>query len=126
MTPVWPREPAAGHHAPVTSAPHSPGDGPGDEPPDRTARAGSARDPVLARRRRLARVAEVAQRVGYALFGLAVVLFVVGFAVGLTGGLVAAIVAALVVGSVLLAPAIVVGYAVRAADREDRQRGIGR
>jgi hypothetical protein len=30
-----------------------------------------------------------------------------------------------VVGSLLLAPAIVVGYAVRAADRDDREHGIG-
>ena len=83
-------------------------------------------DPVLARRRQFARFAELAQRIGYALFGLAVVLFLVGFATGLTGGLVAAIVIALGVGSVLLAPAIVIGYAVKAADREDRERDTGR
>ncbi|HKY67050.1 MAG TPA: hypothetical protein VJM49_11800 [Acidimicrobiales bacterium] len=83
-------------------------------------------DPVLVRRRQMARGAEMAQRAGYALFALAVVLFLVGFAVGLTGGLVTAILVALGVGSVLLAPAIVVGYAVKAADREDRERGIGR
>jgi hypothetical protein len=74
----------------------------------------------------MARGAELAQRAGYALFALAVVLFLVGFAVGLTGGLVTAILVALGIGSVLLAPAIVVGYAVKAADREDRERGIGR
>lgn len=80
---------------------------------------------MLVRRRRLARGAEMAQRLGYALFGVAVVLFVVGFAAGLTGGLVTAIVVAMAAGSVLLAPAIVVGYAVKAADREDRERGLG-
>jgi hypothetical protein len=122
---------AARHDAPVSPAPPPPGDEPRDRTPRAggaggTARAGSAVDPVLARRRRLARAAEVAQRVGYALFGLAVVLFVVGFAIGLTGGLVTVILVALGVGSVLLAPAIVVGYAVKAADREDRERGIGR
>jgi hypothetical protein len=85
----------------------------------------AAADPVLVRRRQMARAAELAQRIGYALFGLAVVLFVIGFAVGLTGGMVAAILVALGVGSVLLAPAIVVGYAVKAADREDRERGLG-
>ena len=84
-----------------------------------------APDPVLVRRRQMARGAELAQRVGYALFGLAVVLFVVGFVAGFTGGVVTAILVALGVGSALLAPAIVVGYAVKAADREDRERGIG-
>jgi hypothetical protein len=82
-------------------------------------------DPVLARRRRFARFSELAQRAGYALFGLAVVLFFVGFATGFTGGLVTAILVALGVGSALLAPAIVIGYAVKAADRDDRERGLG-
>ncbi|HYZ99556.1 MAG TPA: hypothetical protein VE575_12445 [Acidimicrobiales bacterium] len=79
---------------------------------------------MVARRRHIARGAELAQRAGYALFGLAIVLFVVGFIVGFSTGVVTAVVVALVVGSVLLAPAIVVGYAVRAADREDREHGI--
>jgi hypothetical protein len=74
----------------------------------------------------MARGAELAQRAGYALFGLAVVLFVIGFVVGLNGGLVAAILVAMGLGSVLLAPAIVIGYAVKAADRDDRERGLGR
>ena len=51
-------------------------------------------------------------------------LFVVAFVVGFTGPLVAAIVGALVVGSLLLAPAIVLGYAVKAAEKEDRARGL--
>jgi hypothetical protein len=37
---------------------------------------------------------------------------------------VAAIVGALVLGSVLLAPAIVIGYAVKEAEKEDRARGL--
>jgi len=85
-----------------------------------------AADPVIVRRRQMARGAELAQRAGYALFALAIVLFMVGFATGLTGGLVTAILVAMGVGSALLAPAIVVGYAVKAADREDRERGLGR
>ena len=79
---------------------------------------------MIIRRRRMARGAEMAQRIGYLLFGVAVVLFVVGFVAGFTGAVVASILAALGVGSVLLAPAIVVGYAVKAADREDRERGL--
>lgn len=49
------------------------------------------------------------------------VVFVVGFAVGFTGTLVAVVTAALAIASVLLAPAIVLGYAVNAAERDDRQ-----
>jgi predicted cation transporter len=78
------------------------------------------RDPVLVKRAQAARLAEAGQRLGYGLFGAAVVVFVVGFAVGFTSGVVTAIVAALVLGSAVLAPAIVVGYGVKAADRHDR------
>jgi hypothetical protein len=30
----------------------------------------------------------------------------------------------LIVGSILLAPAIVLGYAIKAAERDDRERGV--
>jgi divalent metal cation (Fe/Co/Zn/Cd) transporter len=81
-------------------------------------------DPLIVRRRRLARWADRGQRAGYASFGVAIVLFVVGFVVGFSSGMVTAVVAALVAGSLVLAPAIVIGYAVRAADRDDRDRGL--
>ena len=80
-------------------------------------------DPVRARRRRLARLAEEGRRAGYGLFAVAVVLFVAGAATRFTSGLVTAVVACMVVGSVVLAPAIVLGYAARAAEREDVERG---
>lgn len=78
-------------------------------------------DPVLVRRRQIARWAELGQRIGYLLFGLAIVLFVAAMLSDLPGALVTGVVAALVVGSLVLAPAIVAGYGVRAADREDRE-----
>ena len=82
-----------------------------------------ADDPIRVRRAQIARAASTAQRIGYALFGIAIVVFFVGFFTGFTGGLVTTIVAVLVAGSVLLAPAIVTGYAVKAAEREDRELG---
>ena len=86
----------------------------------------AADDPVLERRRRIARLVELGQRIGYGLFGHAVVLFVVGVAAGFSAALTTAIVAAMLVGSVVLAPAIVFGYAVKAAEREERlARGSG-
>lgn len=77
-------------------------------------------DPVLVRRAQIARWVDLGQKVGYGLFGLAVVAFLVGFTVGLEDWVVTLIVACLVVGSLVLAPAIVFGYAVRSADRADR------
>ena len=78
-------------------------------------------DPVLGKRRRIARWVRVGQRVGYLLFGLAVVAFFAGFAVGFGGAVTTTITVCLVVGSLILAPAIVFGYGVKAADRADRE-----
>ncbi|MFQ5557828.1 MAG: hypothetical protein ACE5GB_10040 [Acidimicrobiales bacterium] len=77
-------------------------------------------DPVLADRARIARLAERGQRAGYLLYGMAMVVFFVGFATGFSTVLARVIVIALVAGSALLAPAIIAGYAVKAADRADR------
>jgi hypothetical protein len=82
-----------------------------------------AADPVLVRRARISRLVGLGQRVGYGLFGLAIVAFVFGFVRGYTDALTTLIVAALLVGSAVLAPAIVLGYAVKAAEREDREHG---
>jgi hypothetical protein len=81
-------------------------------------------DPVRARRARIAKLVELGQRVGYGLFGFAIALFFVGFAAGFSAAVVTTIIAALLIGSLVLAPAIVFGYAVKAAEREDRERGL--
>ena len=78
-------------------------------------------DPILVRRARIARLTELGQRVGYGLFAAAVVLFIVGAVHGFTSVVTAGTTACLVVGSLVLAPAIVFGFAVKAADREDRE-----
>ena len=89
---------------------------------DRDTPRGDA-DPVRARRARWARTAALGQRAGYGAFGVAVVAFAVGIVTGLSDAVVIVVISALVVGSLVLAPAIVLGYAVRAAERDDRERG---
>ena len=84
----------------------------------------SSIDPVRERRARIAKLVELGQRVGYGLFAVAVVGFVIGFIVGFTDVFVTVVVTCIVVGSLVLAPAIVFGYAVKAAEREDRERGL--
>lgn len=87
-------------------------------------REGASTDPVRERRARVARLVQVGKRVGYGLFGLAIVLFGIGFVSGFDGIVGSGTIASLVVGSLVLAPAIVFGYAVKAAERDDRQRGF--
>lgn len=82
-----------------------------------------ADDPVLLRRARIARLVVVGSRLGYTLFGVSLVLFFLGLATEYTPRITGTIVACLIVGSIVLAPAIVFGYAVKAAERDDREHG---
>lgn len=79
-------------------------------------------DPTLARRAAIARMAGLGRRLGYGLFAVAVATFAGGALRGFDGAEVVLVTACLIVGSAILAPAIVFGYAVKAASREDRRR----
>jgi hypothetical protein len=46
------------------------------------------------------------------------------YAFGFKGPLVTFVVVCLIVGSILLAPSIVIGHAVKAAEREDIENGL--
>jgi hypothetical protein len=78
-------------------------------------------DPVLARRAKIAHWCNLGKRIGYSAYGLAVVLFFVGFAIDFRVWITTTIVVLMVVGGIILAPAIVFAYGVKAADREDRE-----
>jgi len=81
-------------------------------------------DPVRARRDRVAHWTRLANRLGYLCFLVAVVTFVIGFIVSFNGAVATIVIVSMVAGSVLLAPAIVLGYGVKAAERDDRERGL--
>lgn len=78
-------------------------------------------DPILERRARYARWAEWGQRAGYAFLAVAMVAFVVAVAGGFPGPSVAIVIAGLAGATLALPPAIIAGYAVKAAEREDRE-----
>jgi hypothetical protein len=81
-------------------------------------------DPVVRRRRQVERWTLLANRVGYLVLALAVALFVIAFVVGFSAAMATLVIVCLVVSFALLAPSIVLGYAVKAADREDAERGL--
>jgi NADH:ubiquinone oxidoreductase subunit 6 (subunit J) len=78
-------------------------------------------DPVVVRRARIAHWVSLAKRIGYALLLLAVVAFVVAAIAGFPNGLVTLTVVALIAACVVLPVPIVMGYGLRAAEREDRE-----
>ena len=81
-------------------------------------------DPVRARRQQISRWTNVANRVGYLCFVISMVVFAVALATSFNSLASTVIITGLIVGSILLAPAIVLGYAVKAAERDDRERGL--
>jgi len=81
-------------------------------------------DPVRRRRAQVARWTLLANRVGYLFLAVAVALFFIALVVGFSGAMAALVIVALVAAFVLLAPSIVLGYAVKAAERDDRERGM--
>ena len=81
-------------------------------------------DPVRARRRQVARWTLLANRIGYLVLALAMALFVIAFVAGFSGPMATAVIVAMLVSFALLAPSIVLGYAVKAAERDDAERGL--
>lgn len=76
-------------------------------------------DPILAQRAKIRGQANLGQRVGYIAYGIAMVLFFIGLATSFSSPLVSAIVTLMIVGSIVLAIAIQVGYAIRGAERHE-------
>ena len=81
----------------------------------------AADDPVLARRARIARAVKIAKRVGYSALMIAIVGFLVALATDFPSWLVTLTITMLVAAIVILPLPIVLGYGVRAAEREERQ-----
>jgi hypothetical protein len=81
-------------------------------------------DPVRRRRRQVAHWTLLANRIGYLVLALAMALFVIAFVVGFSATMATLVIVCLIMSFVLLAPSIVLGYAVKAAERDDVERGL--
>ena len=84
----------------------------------------AAPDPVRARRAVVDKWNRLATRVGYLLYLVAIVAFFVAVFTDFTPTNVTIITTSMIAGSLLLAPAIVIGYAVKAAEKDDVARGL--
>jgi hypothetical protein len=82
-------------------------------------------DPVVERRARIARGVAVAKRIGYLLLLVAVIAFVVAAVAGFPSWSVVVTIVALVGACVVLPVPIILGYGLRAAEREDREHHLG-
>jgi hypothetical protein len=83
-------------------------------------------DPVLVRRRRIAHWVGLAKRMGYGLLLVAIVTFGIAAVAGFPSWLVTVTVVTLIGACIVLPVPIVLGYGLRAADREDREAAVRR
>jgi Kef-type K+ transport system membrane component KefB len=80
-------------------------------------------DPIRARRAQIARVVDLGKRVGYGALLVAIVAFASAAATDFPDWLVTLTIAALAAAIVILPAPMVLGYGIRAAEREDREAG---
>lgn len=83
-----------------------------------------ALDEVRIRRAVIAKWTLLANRVGYLFLALSMALFIIAFALGFNSVMATLVIISLVIGCILLLPSIILGYAVKAAERDDRERGF--
>ena len=79
-------------------------------------------DPVIAKRNQVKSLVKLGKVAGYSSYGVATVLLLYSQLVSSSSTIEWTIVALIIFGSVVLAPAIVFGYAAKAADRADREQ----
>ena len=80
------------------------------------------KNPLMARRARLAQLANLGRRIGYLTFALSIGILVLGLTTDFTNIISTVVIVLLVGGSAVLAPAILLHYAVRGAVQEETER----
>jgi uncharacterized membrane protein len=90
---------------------------------DHVVSAGDPSDPIAAQRARIGRRVGLAKRIGYLGLLVAIIGFVISVVAGFPSWSVGVSIAGLVVGIVVLPLPIIVGYGIRAAEREERGGG---
>ena len=81
---------------------------------------GEAKDPVIRSRERIRTLTGAGRRLGYGCFLAALAVFVVNYYLGSSSFWIFLTIGLLVIGSLVLAPSIIFGYAVNAAEREEQ------
>lgn len=80
-------------------------------------------DPILVQRAKASHWARLGQRIGYLLYGAAIIAFTIGLLTTFSGAVSAVATTGVIAGSVVLAPSILGAYMVKAAVRDDLEHG---
>jgi len=74
------------------------------------------------RRKQASLIANTGRKIGYSIFLLALIIFTIGFTVEFNNLVAKTLTVLLIVGSIVLAPSILLHYAVRGAEREEKEQ----
>ena len=77
---------------------------------------------LLIRRQQASLIANTGRKIGYSIFFLSLIIFAIGLTVEFNNLVARTLTVLLIVGSIVLAPSILLHYAVRGAEREEKEQ----
>ena len=77
---------------------------------------------LLIRRQQASLIANTGRKIGYSIFFLSLIIFAIGLTVEFNNLVARTLTVLLILGSIILAPSILLHYAVRGAEREEKEQ----
>ena len=77
---------------------------------------------LLIRRQQASLIANTGRKIGYSIFFLSLIIFAIGLTVEFNNLVASTLTVLLILGSIVLAPSILLHYAVRGAEREEKEQ----
>mgnify|MGYP001193562338 FL=1 len=77
---------------------------------------------LMLRRQQASLIANTGRKIGYSIFFLSLIIFAIGLTVEFNNLVARTLTVLLIVGSIVLAPSILLHYAVRGAEREEKEQ----
>ena len=77
---------------------------------------------LLIRRQQASLIANTGRKIGYSIFFLSLIIFAIGLTVEFNNLIARTLTVLLILGSIVLAPSILLHYAVRGAEREEKEQ----
>ena len=77
---------------------------------------------LMLRRQQASLIANTGRKIGYSIFFLSLIIFAIGLTVEFNNLVARTLTVLLILGSIVLAPSILLHYAVRGAEREEKEQ----
>ena len=77
---------------------------------------------LMLRRQQASLIANTGRKIGYSIFFLSLIIFTIGLTIEFNNLVARTLTVLLILGSIVLAPSILLHYAVRGAEREEREQ----